>query len=93
MYINNPIVVGDSNWRRLLSSIKTAGIYAALGFSEVKGDNMYMSQALISPLGDILIHRHKLRPSGSERYFFSDGTTDQLQVVTTAKLGRVGMLE
>jgi predicted amidohydrolase len=64
----------------------------ALAFSERDGEFLYMSQALISPEGDIVMHRRKLRPSGSERDMFSDGTVDQLQVKNTA-LGRVGMLQ
>ncbi|CAG8165341.1 unnamed protein product [Penicillium salamii] len=91
-YIENSLVVGDANWKRLVDAVKKAGIYAGLAFSERLDDHIYMAQSLISPLGDVLIHRHKLRPSGSERSFFSDGTMDELQVVTTAR-GRVGMLE
>lgn len=92
MYIENSLTVGDANWQRLISGIRDASVYAQLAFAEREGDNMFMSQALISPLGDLLIHRHKLRPSGSERKIFSDGTPDGLQVVTTA-LGRKGLLE
>ena len=92
MYIDNALTVGDSNWNRLIRGVKDASVYAQLAFAERKDDNLFMSQALVSPLGDILIHRHKLRPSGSERKIFSDGTPDGLQVVTTA-LGRVGLLE
>lgn len=42
-------------------------MYLALGFSELADNKLYMAQALISPDGEILIHRHKLRPSGGER--------------------------
>ncbi|KAH0280331.1 aliphatic nitrilase-like protein, partial [Aureobasidium melanogenum] len=92
MYMNNSLVVGDDNWNHLIAAIQDAGIYAGLSFSELKGDRLYMAQALVSPIGDLLIHRHKLRPSGSERWFFSDGTVDGLKVVTTPR-GRMGMLE
>ena len=90
--MNNSLVVGDDNWNHLIAAIQDAGIYAGLSFSELKGDRLYMAQALVSPIGDLLIHRHKLRPSGSERWFFSDGTVDGLKVVTTPR-GRMGMLE
>ncbi|THY98519.1 aliphatic nitrilase-like protein [Aureobasidium pullulans] len=92
MYINNTLVLGDHNWKRLIAATQEAGIYAGLSFAELSGYRLYMSQALISPVGDLLIHRHKLRPSGSERWFFSDGTVDGLKVVTTPR-GRMGMLE
>lgn len=92
MYINNSLVIGDVHWNRLLAGAKSAGVYAALAFSELSDDRLYMAQALISPIGDVLIQRRKLRPSGSERWFFSDGTIDGLKVVTTS-VGRIGLLE
>ncbi|KAG9605600.1 hypothetical protein KCU77_g3598, partial [Aureobasidium melanogenum] len=47
MYINNSLVVGDDNWDRLIAAIQDAGIYAGLSFSELKGDRLYMAQALV----------------------------------------------
>ncbi|GKZ26572.1 hypothetical protein AbraIFM66951_002630 [Aspergillus brasiliensis] len=91
-YIENAMVVGGPEWSRLISGIKETGLYAGLTFAQRLGDNLFMAQALISPIGDELIFRHKLRPSGAERDIFSDGTVDQLKVVTSA-YGRVGMLE
>jgi nitrilase len=92
MYIENSITVGDSTWQILLDGAKSAGIYAGIMFSERDGDHIYMAQALLSPKGAIIHHRRKLRPSGSERWFFSDGTMEGLQVQAT-DIGRVGMLE
>lgn len=91
-YIENSMVVGGAEWKRLIAGIKEAEIYAGINFAQKAGDNLYMAQALISPLGDELIFRHKLRPSGVERDIFSDGTIDQMKVITSA-YGRVGMLE
>ncbi|GKT52833.1 aliphatic nitrilase [Colletotrichum tofieldiae] len=91
-YIDNAIVIGDIQWNRLIDAIRAASIYANLNFAEVDGDFMYMSQALVDPNGQVLHHRRKLRPSGAERFFFSDGTTDGLKVVQT-DFGRWGMLE
>jgi nitrilase len=86
------MVKGGPEWNRLIGAIQDAGIYAGLSFAEKLGDNLFMALALISPTGDELISRHKLRPSGAERDIFSDGTIDQLKVVTSA-YGRVGFLE
>lgn len=36
----------------------------ALAYSERNGDYLYMAQVIIGPDGELLIHRHKLRPSG-----------------------------
>ncbi|KAF3040451.1 hypothetical protein E8E12_002097 [Didymella heteroderae] len=91
-YIENAMVVGGPEWVRLISAIQDADIYAGLSFAQKLGDNLFMSLALISPSGDELIFRQKLRPSGVERDIFSDGSIDQLKVVTSA-YGRVGMLE
>lgn len=51
-----------------------------------------MGQALISPAGETLLFRHKLRPSGGEREIWSDGTIHGLQVIPTP-YGRWGLLE
>ncbi|PYI10922.1 aliphatic nitrilase [Aspergillus sclerotiicarbonarius CBS 121057] len=91
-YIENSLEMGSPEWQSLMDGIKSAGIWTALGFSERAGQSIFMSQALISPEGEVVMHRRKLRPSGSERDMFSDGTVDQLQVRNTP-LGRVGMLQ
>lgn len=51
-----------------------------------------MAQALIDTTGEVILHRHKLRPSEGERDIWSDGTIDGLKVVDTP-YGRWGMLE
>jgi nitrilase len=62
------------------------------GFAHLQGDSVYMAQAMVDSNGQIVQLRHKLRPSGTERTMFSDGTTDMLQVHRT-DFGRVGMLQ
>jgi nitrilase len=84
--------VGSPEWTRLISAIKEVKLYAGITFSQKAGDNLFMAQDLISTLGDELIFRHKLHPSGVERGIFSDGTMDQLKVISSA-YGWVGMLE
>ncbi|KAL3434971.1 carbon-nitrogen hydrolase [Aspergillus tetrazonus] len=91
-YVANTITRGDSNWNRLVTAAKRNAVYVALGFSEREDDYIYMAQTLIDPEGEVLIHRHKLRPSGQERDNWSDGTMDDLKVVETP-FGRVGLLE
>ncbi|ROW08155.1 hypothetical protein VPNG_06963 [Cytospora leucostoma] len=92
MYIENTITIGDSNWQRLIGAVTKAQVYAGLAYAERLADHIYMTQTLIAPNGSILLHRHKLRPSGSERWFFTDGKADEIRAVTTPH-GRVGMLE
>lgn len=91
-YIDNSLVIGGEEWQRLVGAIASERVWAMLAFSEREGDHIYMAQALISPDGVIVHHRRKLRPSGSERDIFSDGTMEQIKVVETG-IGRVGMLQ
>jgi aliphatic nitrilase len=91
-YKRNSITVGDSNWLRLLDAARLIGIAIQFGFSEKSGNLYYMSQALIGPDGSVWNQRRKLRPSGSERNFWSDDVMkNNLRVVTTP-LGRISML-
>lgn len=91
-YVENTITIGDAQWNRIVAATREAGIYSQINFAEKDGDYMYMAQSLLSPTGDILNHRRKLRPSGGERWMFSDGSMEDLKVVQTA-YGRWGMLE
>ncbi|KAF7188135.1 Arylacetonitrilase [Pseudocercospora fuligena] len=91
-YFDNSLEVGDQNWEKLISAAKDNHIFTALAFSHKQSSSIYMGQALLSPQGEIFIFRHKLRPSGIERSFWSDGDTHGLQVVETP-LGRTGLLE
>ncbi|RDW78005.1 hypothetical protein BP5796_05857 [Coleophoma crateriformis] len=91
-YISNSLEIGSENWNTLLSAAVSNGVYLALGFSEKTNSSIYMAQALIDPLGNVVLHRHKVRPSGGERDIWSDGTLDGLEVITTP-YGRWGLLE
>ncbi|GAA5980903.1 hypothetical protein JCM11641_005479 [Rhodosporidiobolus odoratus] len=88
--IENSLVVNSTQWQQFVDAASSNEVYVALGFSERAGDHNYMAQALFGPDGEVLIHRHKLRPSGSERDLWSDGT--KLQVVSTP-IGRISLLE
>lgn len=91
-YYNNSIQVGDEHWTTLLSAAKANHVFLAMGLSEKTNQSIYMAQAFISPYGELLHLRHKLRPSGIERYLWSDGTADGLKVLDTP-YGRLGLLE
>ncbi|OJJ65797.1 hypothetical protein ASPBRDRAFT_70193 [Aspergillus brasiliensis CBS 101740] len=91
-YYDNSLVEGSSQWNKLLSAAKENHIYVVPAFSHRQGDYIYMAQALISPAGETILLRHKLRPSGGEREIWSDGTIEGLKVVATP-YGRWGLLE
>ncbi|KAJ5113611.1 hypothetical protein N7456_002145 [Penicillium angulare] len=90
-YIENSLVVGSDNWNKLVQAAVDNEIYVGLSFSEKDAAHLYMAQALIAPDGEILIHRHKLRPSAQERDLWTDGKLDQIYAVSTP-IGRIGML-
>ena len=63
----------------------------AVSISEKDTVHLFMSQLLISPTGQVLIHRHKIRPGGRERDLWTDGKLAGLHVASTP-IGRIGML-
>lgn len=84
--------IDSHHFRRLADAFKKAEMYGSFGFSEIADDAIFMAQVLIGPDGSTLIHRRKLRPSGTERDIWSDGDPSGLIVKATA-YGRIGMLE
>lgn len=67
-------------------------IFVSLGYSELDLSSLYMTQALISPTGEVLNYRRKIRPTHVERLIFGDGTGDTTESVTQTEIGRVGQL-
>lgn len=66
-------------------------INVVMGFSEVDGGSLYLSQVLIGDAGEILFKRRKLKPTHVERTLFGEGDGSDFQVVPTS-IGRVGAL-
>ncbi|CAI7653336.1 hypothetical protein PCG10_001847 [Penicillium crustosum] len=91
-YFDNSLIVGSPQWDTLITAAKHNQVYIVPAFSHREGDLIYMAQALISPEGEVLLLRHKLRPSGGEREIWSDGTIEDLKVIATP-YGRWGLLE
>lgn len=52
-----------------------------------------MAQTLISPTGDILLHRHKTKPTHVERTLFGEGSGDSIKNVVSTELGNIGGLQ
>jgi nitrilase len=53
--------------RRALAAVKETGIFVVLGYSERDGNSCYIAQSFISPQGEIVSHRRKIKPTGVER--------------------------
>jgi aliphatic nitrilase len=68
-----------------------AKINVVMGFSEIEGGSLYISQALINDEGEMIFKRRKLKPTHVERTLFGEGDGSDFQVVDTS-VGRLGAL-
>lgn len=71
---------------------KNNSIAVALGFSENSNDSLYISQVVISPDGQILTHRRKMKPTHMERTIFGDASGECLSSVAQLPFARVRAL-
>lgn len=78
--------------RRIQKAVKEAGMFVVLGYSERDGASLYMAQAFISPEGEIVHNRRKIKPTHIERTLWGDGQADSLKCVVPSPFGRVGGL-
>lgn len=75
----------------IASAAAKAEVNVVIGFSEVDGGSLYITQALISDKGEIIFKRRKLKPTHVERTLFGEGDGSDFQVAETTA-GRVGAL-
>jgi nitrilase len=66
-------------------------INVVMGFSEIEGGTLYLSQALIGDDGALLAKRRKLKPTHVERTLFGEGDGSDFRVVDSS-VGRLGAL-
>ena len=72
----------------LQAAAKEHAIAVVLGFSERSpSHSVYISQAIISPQGQLLAHRRKLKPTHMERTIFGDGSGRDLNNVAEIDFG------
>lgn len=70
------------------AAAKEHSIAVALGFSERSPSNsVYIAQAIISPQGELALHRRKIKPTHMERTIFGDGSGDDLGNVAEVDFG------
>lgn len=91
-YVDASIEVGTESWGRLLAIAGRHGVHVSTGFSERRGNSLFMSQVLIGPGGEVLSLRSKLKPSGEERNHFSDVSSEGSLDVVPTSLGAVSQL-
>ena len=90
--MNNSLVRNSKEMDQIRRAVKEAGIFVVLGHSERDGGSLYIAQSFISPQGEIVLHRRKIKPTHVERAIWGDGQADCLQVVVDSPFGRVGGL-
>ena len=65
-----------------ISPMLTSFSYVSLGFSEIDFATCYLAQVLISPNGDVINQRRKIKPSHVEKLIYGDGAGDTFMSVT-----------
>lgn len=87
-YIQNSLSIKSPEMDAIKSAAKSNSIAVALGFSEVtETHTVYIAQALISPQGDLVMHRRKVKPTHMERTVFGDGSGADLNNVADIDFG------
>ncbi|KAJ9192488.1 hypothetical protein DTO164E3_8317 [Paecilomyces variotii] len=91
-YRENSLPSDSDEMRRIREAARANKIFVSLGYSELDLASLYMSQVMISPSGDIINYRRKIRATHVERLIFGDGTGDTTKSVVETEIGRIGHL-
>lgn len=75
-YVEASLPLDSPEFRAIAAAAAEHGIAVSLGFSERHHASVYIAQALISPRGELLAHRRKMKPTHMERTVFGDATGD-----------------
>ncbi|KAJ3463271.1 hypothetical protein MRS44_008057 [Fusarium solani] len=87
-YIYNSLPLESEAMELVKATAKENSIAVALGFSEQSpSHSIYISQAIISPQGEVVMHRRKIKPTHMERTLFGDGSGADLNNVVEVDFG------
>ncbi|KAI5868696.1 carbon-nitrogen hydrolase [Durotheca rogersii] len=87
-YIYNSLTLESDEMEQLKATAKKHAIAVVLGFSErTPSDSVYIAQAIISPQGELVLHRRKVKPTHMERTIYGDGSGDDLTNVVELDFG------
>ncbi|KAI6753990.1 hypothetical protein HG530_013166 [Fusarium avenaceum] len=87
-YIYNSLSIESEVMELVKAAAKENSIAVVLGFSEkTTSHSVYISQAIISPQGNVLLHRRKIKPTHMERTVFGDGTGADVNNVVEVDFG------
>ncbi|KAJ5330073.1 hypothetical protein MYU51_003259 [Penicillium brevicompactum] len=91
-YRENSLASNSEEMRRIREAARANKIWVSLGYSELDLSSLYTTQVMISPTGDVINHRRKIRATHVERLVFGDGTGDTTESVMETEIGRIGHL-
>ncbi|KAL8937066.1 MAG: hypothetical protein Q9216_004615 [Gyalolechia sp. 2 TL-2023] len=92
-YVQNSLRIPSPEMDSLCAAAAEHDIAVSLGFSERRGDSVFIAQALIDATGKLRMSRRKMKPTHMERTIFGDASGDCLSdVPDVAGLGKVGAL-
>ncbi|KAI0012578.1 putative nitrilase [Xylariaceae sp. FL0662B] len=91
-YMANSMPRDSDQMKRILAAVKKAGMFIVLGYSERDGASLYMAQSFISPEGEIVHHRRKIKPTHVERTVWGEGQAESLKCVVQSPFGKIGGL-
>ncbi|KAF7911522.1 uncharacterized protein EAE98_011992 [Botrytis deweyae] len=91
-YRENSLASDSDEMRRIREAARENAIYVSLGYSEIDFASLYISQVLISPTGEVLNHRRKIKPTHVEKLVYGDGAADTFKSVVQTDIGRIGQL-
>ncbi len=87
-YVQNSLSVNSPEMETIKAAAKANSIAVSLGFSErIDTHSVYIAQALITPQGDLAMHRRKIKPTHMERTVFGDGSGADLSNVADIDFG------
>ncbi|KAH8158725.1 hypothetical protein CIB48_g9530 [Xylaria polymorpha] len=87
-YTLNALSVESKEMGLIRHAAQENSIAVVLGFAERSPtDSLYISQAIISPEGDLVLKRRKIKPTHVERTIFGDGAGPDLNNVVEIDFG------
>ncbi|KAI0435621.1 putative nitrilase [Xylaria telfairii] len=87
-YTLNALSIESKEMKLIRHAAQENSIAVVLGFAERSPtDSLYISQAIISPGGDLVLKRRKIKPTHVERTIFGDGSGPDLNNVVDIDFG------
>lgn len=87
-YTLNALSVQSKEMDRIRLAARENSIAVVFGFAErAPTDSLYISQAIVSPQGELVLKRRKIKPTHVERTLFGDGSGPDLDNVVDIDFG------